>query len=59
MSIAKNDAFAIDCEMCQMTSGGNEVVRVSLVDYNSRTIIDEIVRPAGNVHDYNTKLVGT
>ncbi|KAK9472849.1 uncharacterized protein V1510DRAFT_345858, partial [Dipodascopsis tothii] len=51
-------AVSIDCEM-SYTTRGLELVRVTILDFPSHTIVlDELVRPAGDVIDYNTRFSG-
>ncbi|OWB76966.1 hypothetical protein B5S32_g1123 [[Candida] boidinii] len=50
-------AFAIDCEMCNAESG-KVLTRVSLVDFNGKVIIDELVKPDEEIIDYVTKYSG-
>ncbi|GME77328.1 unnamed protein product [[Candida] boidinii] len=50
-------AFAIDCEMCNAESG-KVLTRVSLVDFNGKVIMDELVKPDEEIIDYVTKYSG-
>lgn len=45
---------AIDCEMVT-TEFGFELARVSVVDYDYKVIMDELVMPTNPILDYNTK----
>ncbi|CAM0136455.1 unnamed protein product [Umbelopsis sp. WA50703] len=49
--------IAIDCEMC-LTASGLELARISLIDYASNVIMDEMVQPSHPVVDYMTKYSG-
>lgn len=51
------NVIAIDCEMC-LTSSGLELARVSLIDYASNVILDEMVQPSHPVVDYMTQYSG-
>lgn len=51
------DVIGIDCEMIK-TSKGEEVARLSAVNENCDTIIDEYLKPIGEVEDYRTKYSG-
>ncbi|VDN21107.1 unnamed protein product [Gongylonema pulchrum] len=54
---ADSPFFAIDCEMC-VTAGGNELVRISLVDENLDVLLDTLVKPRNKITDYMTKYSG-
>ncbi|KAJ3015035.1 RNA exonuclease 3 [Thoreauomyces humboldtii] len=47
----------IDCEM-SYTTGGMELTRVSVIDYDGARLIDELVRTTFPVLDYNTRWSG-
>ncbi len=49
--------FAIDCEML-ITTHGKELGRVSMVDPRGNVVLDEYVRPYGQVIDYKTPWSG-
>ncbi|KAK8886475.1 hypothetical protein M9Y10_041938 [Tritrichomonas musculus] len=51
------DIIGIDCEMIKTTQG-EEVARLSAVDENGNTIIDEYLKPLGEVEDYRTQFSG-
>ncbi|KAG2173780.1 hypothetical protein INT43_005200 [Umbelopsis isabellina] len=51
------NVIAIDCEMC-LTGRGLELARVSLIDYASNVILDEMVQPSHPVVDYMTQYSG-
>ncbi|KAH3662055.1 hypothetical protein OGAPHI_006236 [Ogataea philodendri] len=54
----KYDAIGLDCEMCY-TSRGFEMMKLSLVKFPECTaIMDEIVKPKGEVIDLNTFVSG-
>jgi RNA exonuclease 1 len=46
--------IAIDCEMVQ-TDVGLELARVSVIDYDFNTLLNEFVLPDNIIIDYNTK----
>lgn len=48
--------LAIDCEMVQ-TAAGNELARISIVDYSGKALYDKLVKPSSPVIDYLTQLV--
>ncbi|KAF9584020.1 RNA exonuclease 3 [Lunasporangiospora selenospora] len=48
---------AMDCEM-GYTTGGFELIRISVVDENGKIIMDELVRPENTVLDLNTQFSG-
>ncbi|EOQ98650.1 hypothetical protein E3P92_02962 [Wallemia ichthyophaga] len=50
--------YGLDCEMV-MTDQGSELARVTLIDYaSSEKVLDELVKPSGNVVDYLSKYSG-
>lgn len=49
--------LAIDCEMCK-TANGTELTRISMVDYNGKTVLDELVKPDLPILDYLTEYSG-
>lgn len=53
----KKDIFALDCEMCY-TVAGLELTRITVIDYDERTVYDKFVKPQNRVIDYNTKYSG-
>ncbi|KNE68862.1 hypothetical protein AMAG_13502 [Allomyces macrogynus ATCC 38327] len=48
---------AMDCEMCY-TTHGFELCRITAVDAQGATVLDELVKPMGTVLDLNTKYSG-
>jgi DNA polymerase III epsilon subunit-like protein len=48
---------AIDCEMCE-TSKGLEVTRVTILDHDSKVIVDLLVKPDHPIIDYRTNYSG-
>jgi RNA exonuclease 1 len=49
--------IALDCEMC-LTQIGLELARISLIDEDMNTIMDEMVQPSHPVIDYLTRYSG-
>ncbi|KAF9106330.1 hypothetical protein BGX27_009205 [Mortierella sp. AM989] len=49
--------IAMDCEMCR-TEAGAELTRVTLIDHNGITILDELVQPDHKILDYLTQYSG-
>lgn len=45
--------FAIDCEMCQ-SRVGKELTRVTVLDEQGSTLLDELVKPENEIIDYLT-----
>lgn len=49
--------FALDCEMC-LSAEGKELTRISILDFNNRVIMDELVKPQNEIIDYVTTYSG-
>eukprot|EP00002_Diphylleia_rotans_P036053 TRINITY_DN7911_c0_g1_i1.p1 TRINITY_DN7911_c0_g1~~TRINITY_DN7911_c0_g1_i1.p1 ORF type:complete len:837 (+),score=177.01 TRINITY_DN7911_c0_g1_i1:63-2573(+) len=49
--------LSMDCEMCE-TANGNEVVRVSLVDFDGKSVYESLILPSSPIIDYKTRYSG-
>lgn len=54
---SKHDIVALDCEMSYTTTG-LDLTRVTVVDADGSTLLDEIVKPLSQVIDANTRWSG-
>ena len=50
--------LAMDCEMCQVKGGEQALTRISLVDWDESTVMDELVKPDLPIVDYLTPYSG-
>lgn len=48
------DVFAMDCEMCKTSDGELALTRISVVNWEGETIMDELVKPERPIVDYLT-----
>ena len=51
---AGRKVLALDCEMCIVAGGESALTRISLLDWNGDTVVDELVRPLLPIIDYLT-----
>lgn len=50
--------FSLDCEMVRIGDGRLVLARVSMVDWNGKTVMEELVKPKENIVDYLTPYSG-
>lgn len=50
--------FALDCEMCLVEGGESELTRITLLDWDGKVVLDEMVKPKKPISDYLTKYSG-
>ncbi len=50
--------LAMDCEMCKIEGGEQALTRISLVNWDGETVIDEFVKPNKPIIDYLTPYSG-
>ena len=46
--------LAVDCEMCTVQGGHSALTRISVLDWNGKKIVDELVKPSLPIIDYLT-----
>jgi RNA exonuclease 1 len=52
------NVVAIDCEMCKTSDIDFELTRISVIDWNDKVILDELVKPPRPITDYLTQFSG-
>ena len=57
MAAVTYDVLAVDCEMV-LTTEGQALARISIVDKDLRTVYDKLVKPSDPVTDYLTEFSG-
>jgi RNA exonuclease 1 len=50
--------YAIDCEMVLTVDDKYSLARISVVDWNGKTVLDELVKPSLSVKNYYTQFSG-
>lgn len=50
--------IALDCEMVEVNGGKDGLARISVVNYYGHVIMDEFVKPVGNITNYRTWVSG-
>ncbi|KAF1813585.1 exonuclease [Eremomyces bilateralis CBS 781.70] len=55
---AGHEILAIDCEMCMTGQDQFELTRVSVVDWHSKVVMDELVKPNNPITNYLTPYSG-
>ncbi|PIS55133.1 hypothetical protein CJI97_001826 [Candidozyma auris] len=51
------EVFALDCEFCE-TESGDQLARISIVDFNRNVVYDKIVKPENVITDYRLRYSG-
>lgn len=52
---AGREVLTVDCEMCRAEDGSLVLTRVSLLDWDGKTVLDELVKPDVPIVDYLTQ----
>lgn len=50
--------FAVDCEMCRIVSGKQDVTRIAIVNEDLETVYHTLVKPKEEIVDYITRFSG-
>ncbi|XP_064473191.1 RNA exonuclease 5-like [Ornithodoros turicata] len=54
----RSPLYAVDCEMCLTSARLNELTRVTMVDEDENTVLDELVKPYNRIINYLTQYSG-
>ncbi|KAI9798984.1 MAG: hypothetical protein M1833_004337 [Piccolia ochrophora] len=55
---AGREVLAMDCEMCLTEGGSLDLTRITLVNWDGKVVMDELVKPEKPVTDYLTRFSG-
>ncbi|KAG8530677.1 uncharacterized protein KY384_004032 [Bacidia gigantensis] len=55
---ASRHILVVDCEMCTVQGGESALTRVSIIDWDGKTVMDELVQPDKPIIDYLTPYSG-
>jgi RNA exonuclease 1 len=55
---AGRDVIAIDCEMCMTGENHYELTRISIIDWDGKVVMDDLVKPENPIVDYVTAFSG-
>jgi RNA exonuclease 1 len=57
ITVGRN-VIAIDCEMCMTGENQYELTRISVIDWDGKAVMDELVKPTNPIIDYVTAYSG-